>query len=203
MRLCAHCDRPNTRGPRAKYCTDTCKYEAAYIKLKANPVKYQRQVDRVNARYTPTGRKPRAPRPHVSCGAQGCDKQAHARTMCRLHYAQWYRAQGLDTCPSSAWSDPKRLARAQARAAAKRGASDSAPIIRADIYARDAWTCGLCDKPVDPGLVYPHPMSASLDHIVALARGGAHAPSNVQCAHLRCNIVAQDKREKALPEAIF
>jgi len=31
-------------------------------------------------------------------------------------------------------------------------------------------------------------MSASLDHILPFAAGGAHLKANVQCSHLRCNI---------------
>ncbi len=50
------------------------------------------------------------------------------------------------------------------------------------------WTCGLCALPIDPSLQYPDPASLSLDHVVPLARGGAHTLNNVQPAHLRCNI---------------
>ena len=38
-------------------------------------------------------------------------------------------------------------------------------------------------------LAYPHPHSATLDHIVPLAAGGAHSYANVQCAHFICNSV--------------
>lgn len=57
------------------------------------------------------------------------------------------------------------------------------------IYERDRWTCQLCENPVDPTLTHPHPASASLDHRVPLAAGGEHIEANVQCAHLRCNMV--------------
>jgi 5-methylcytosine-specific restriction endonuclease McrA len=56
------------------------------------------------------------------------------------------------------------------------------------IFERDGWTCRLCLGPIDKALRYPDPMSASVDHIVALAQGGTHEPANVQAAHLRCNI---------------
>lgn len=58
----------------------------------------------------------------------------------------------------------------------------------AEIYARDGWRCGLCRRKVDVGLTYPHPRSASLDHIVPLSLGGEHVRSNVQLAHLGCNV---------------
>lgn len=59
----------------------------------------------------------------------------------------------------------------------------------ADIFARDSWVCGLCAGQVDALLRWPHPFSASIDHVIPLSRGGDHIPENLQCAHLRCNIV--------------
>jgi 5-methylcytosine-specific restriction endonuclease McrA len=62
-----------------------------------------------------------------------------------------------------------------------------------DVYTRDGWTCQLCRKPIDQSIAWPHPMSPSVDHIVPLSRGGAHALSNVQSAHLGCNSSKCDK----------
>lgn len=56
------------------------------------------------------------------------------------------------------------------------------------VVERDAGCCGICGHKVDPVLKFPHPMSASLDHIIPLARGGPHRWENVQLAHLACNI---------------
>ncbi len=56
------------------------------------------------------------------------------------------------------------------------------------VYARDKWICQLCGRPVNPRLRYPNPMSASLDHIVPISRGGEHNMSNVQLAHWSCNV---------------
>jgi hypothetical protein len=78
------------------------------------------------------------------------------------------------------------LANARRRAARIRAVT-IAPVVKSDIYARDDWTCQLCGEPVRQDL-YPHPLSASLDHIVPLSKGGTHEPANVQLAHLRCNI---------------
>lgn len=58
---------------------------------------------------------------------------------------------------------------------------------RLSIYKRDGWICQLCHKKVDPLLGHPHPLSASIDHILPLANGGTHEPRNVQLAHLICN----------------
>lgn len=63
------------------------------------------------------------------------------------------------------------------------------PIYPEDVYERDGWTCKLCDTAVDQSLAWPDPYSASIDHIVPISAGGAHVWENVQCAHLRCNIL--------------
>lgn len=58
---------------------------------------------------------------------------------------------------------------------------------RKKVYERDNWQCGICNQPVNPELEWPHPQSASLDHIVPLAQGGEHTRANVRLAHLHCN----------------
>lgn len=66
--------------------------------------------------------------------------------------------------------------------------------VRADVvYQRDGWNCGICTEPVNPDLRYPHPLSASLDHVVPLSRGGHHTYANTQTAHLACNMAKSDK----------
>lgn len=59
-----------------------------------------------------------------------------------------------------------------------------------DVDVDVLWTglCALCAEVVDRNLSWPDPMSKSLDHIVPLARGGAHAQDNLQWAHLVCNM---------------
>lgn len=59
-----------------------------------------------------------------------------------------------------------------------------------DIFERDGWVCQLCKKKVSKTLKHPHPMSASLDHIVPINGGGPHTRVNCQLAHLRCNVSA-------------
>lgn len=56
-----------------------------------------------------------------------------------------------------------------------------------EIFERDGFVCGICNEPVDMGLKFPDAMSASLDHIIPLSRGGGHVRSNVRLAHLGCN----------------
>lgn len=64
-----------------------------------------------------------------------------------------------------------------------------------EVYERDSWICKICNNPVDSGLDWPDPMSPSLDHVVPISKGGPHAYTNVQLAHLGCNSRKQDRYE--------
>ena len=54
--------------------------------------------------------------------------------------------------------------------------------------------CGICGKPVDFSLKYPHPLSPTVDHIIPVAKGGHPTDiSNLQLAHRCCNREKSDK----------
>ena len=58
--------------------------------------------------------------------------------------------------------------------------------------------CGICGHPVDMGLKYPHPMSATIDHIIPVnskngISGHPSDLSNLQLAHFSCNRQKSDK----------
>ena len=59
---------------------------------------------------------------------------------------------------------------------------------RASIGDRDGWRCHICREPVDPTRRAPDPKAPSLDHLIPLAAGGRHEPSNVALSHLGCNV---------------
>lgn len=59
----------------------------------------------------------------------------------------------------------------------------------AHLFRRGDRNCGLCGQPVEKAHKYPSPMSATVDHIVPLSKGGAHHIDNTQLAHARCNMV--------------
>ena len=55
------------------------------------------------------------------------------------------------------------------------------------IYATQT-VCGICGKPVDFKLKYPHPLSPCIDHIIPIAKGGHPSDlDNLQLAHWTCN----------------
>lgn len=59
---------------------------------------------------------------------------------------------------------------------------------RIEIFIRDGFVCGVCGDQVDETLLYPDPMSPSIDHVIPLSKGGSHTLDNVQCTHLDCNL---------------
>lgn len=66
------------------------------------------------------------------------------------------------------------------------------------VFIRDGWQCWICERPIDPSIRHPHPMSASMDHVVPLAHGGDHTWANVKASHLICNVTrsADEQREQ-------
>ena len=54
--------------------------------------------------------------------------------------------------------------------------------------------CGICGKPVDKAMRYPHPLSPCIDHIIPVAKGGHPSDlENLQLAHWTCNRQKSDK----------
>ena len=126
------------------------------------------------------------------CSESDCGRPVRARGLCSKHYRRWARATGIEALPK--W-DERRRAQWHKRRALSKGAAGADLINSAEVYERDRWVCGICLERVDRRLIWPDPMSPSLDHIVPLSRGGAHQLANVQCAHLSCNV-----RKGARPE---
>lgn len=59
-------------------------------------------------------------------------------------------------------------------------------------YAGLNLPCGICSEPIDYKVPYPDPMSAAVDHIIPLARGGVDEASNCQPCHRSCNRTKSD-----------
>jgi 5-methylcytosine-specific restriction endonuclease McrA len=184
VRSCAACSRPfGAHRDRTTYCSRECQM---------------------------AGRRAKRSRPGATCrrcrGALVGGSTAHcgacmvgtALAVCVTCSTAWQRPFGSsrrhcsETC--SRRSRARSLAR-RARAARRRAAARGVPVqlVKLDaIWERDAGLCQLCWTPVDRGARVPEPTSATLDHRVPLARGGAHQPGNLQLAHFICNSRKRD-----------
>ena len=57
-----------------------------------------------------------------------------------------------------------------------------------EVFNRDGWTCQLCKEPTPQRLIGTRsPRRPTVDHIVPIAKGGAHIYQNVQCVCSQCN----------------
>lgn len=120
----------------------------------------------------------------VRCSEADCDRGVRAKGLCSMHWRRKARADGREL--PDPWNDRRRATYHRRRAQKVTTAVE--PIRPMDIYQRDMWICGLCSTPVNPDAVWPDSMSASLDHILPLSKGGSHTHENVQISHLVCNI---------------
>ena len=99
--------------------------------------------------------------------------------------AKPHRAVPSKTC-SSECSQQRQLTKARSYQTRKAGAFVE-PVIPARIFERDNWRCHICRRKIRSTTKWPHPRSASLDHLIPLTRGGLHEPANVATACLGCN----------------
>ena len=116
------------------------------------------------------------------CSIVGCENRHYAKSFCKKHYMSYLR---VNKRPLED-KDKKASRNLSYRARKKYGVTNE-HIVRREIFDNCHWLCGICRQPVDKNLKYPHPMSASLDHIIPLSKGGKHSKDNVQLAHFSCN----------------
>lgn len=63
------------------------------------------------------------------------------------------------------------------------------------ILERDDWRCYLCRSPIPSDTSWPHPLSATVDHVVPMSAGGSSRNDNLRAAHWHCN---QEKGDRLL-----
>jgi hypothetical protein len=158
------------------------------------------------------------PRPIVqACDIPGCRRKYYGLGYCQMHYLRQRSGldlrlardviEGKRQCtrclvlhPVEAFGVSERLSGGRniycssclsdighSRRAAKR-ANRYESVSRDTVLERDSWTCHLCAEPIPPEAAWPDPLSASMDHVIPLAKGGSHTYDNVKSAHLTCNI---------------
>lgn len=175
----ADCDHPNTKSAR-----QTCRMQDAEYRQRKNG--YTREY-RAHSEVRERLRERRA-RPDARERKRHYDREYYARPDIKQRKRE-YDAR------------PDVYAKKQATNIKRRRAmADTAvePLDNERIYDRDGWVCHLCHEDVDPLTFWPHPESASLDHITPLSEGGTHTEDNVACSHLRCNLSKGNRYEVAL-----
>lgn len=200
---CVVCGNDNpvpNRGPLPLYCSATCR-------RKGQPSRKSRKSPtRAAARCAACGIE--VPRPHRGAARRYCSMTCRDSTpaakrrsaICEFCCTPFMADKiGRRFCSLSCATSHKNVLRYASHEYAPTGKGHRGrahrygliyePFTSQSIFERDAWVCGLCSELVDSALKWPHPMSASLDHVVPMSRGGDHVPENTQCAHLRCNLV--------------
>ena len=124
------------------------------------------------------------------CAVDDCERPVRARGKCSMHYKRWARAEGL--VKPEMWDD-RRKNNHHLRRARMIGNGPYEMVTIDALMARDHDTCNVCDGHIDPTLEWPNPMSKSIDHIIALSRGGEHTMDNTAPSHLVCNVRKNDK----------
>jgi 5-methylcytosine-specific restriction endonuclease McrA len=86
--------------------------------------------------------------------------------------------------------NPTRKAHKKKRRALARGACGSELFVSAEIFERDRWTCRSCACSTPKHLIGSnHDDEPTLDHVIPLARGGAHTRANAQTLCRVCNVL--------------
>lgn len=72
--------------------------------------------------------------------------------------------------------------------------------VRLEVLERDGWRCQLCGELIDRYATPRSPMSATVDHVVAVLDGGAwYNTANLRAAHLVCNSTRANRSRSARP----
>lgn len=138
-------------------------------------------------------------RPGKKFCSDDCEAKSKARKCPDCPKPLAKNRQRCDECREIRAAEKKKLARKsrpKRKSYSKRARHHDVPyelVNRQEVYERDKWMCGICNEPVDKALKFPDVMSASLDHIIPMAKGGPHSYENTQCAHFICNSIKSDR----------
>lgn len=225
MKTCPVCAATIERGgrkggPLPTYCSPQCKWQArrereeqdgrAEARRLRDLAKAEQERARRSARPCPYCEESMTHSRRRQCGKPECVRRAKADRM--RDYMRTRRADPELGARHRAYDRKAELNRletvghwrkvypaASARVDALRRMRIQAATVEdfapREVYERDGWVCQLCRLPIDPAVAWPASMSASVDHVVPLAKGGDHSLANVQAAHLGCNSRKRDRLE--------
>lgn len=129
------------------------------------------------------------------CLEPDCGRPNRAKGKCKRHYDAMLRAEGR--FKPFEWTEVRQENRERRRASMK-GVYVGPKAPRFKIADRDGWCCGLCGGHIPRVVRHGHPLYLTIDHIIPLAKGGEHSPSNVQAAHATCNYSKGDRLDTAV-----
>lgn len=149
--------------------------QRSYEANRESKLEYQRRYDAENYEARRAYERERQRRPEVQERAR---RRYHENPEPTLAYMRRYYVEHYDTV------DANRAANsARRRGAVQRG--DKFP--RRAVFDRDGWRCTICGEPIPRDARFPHPGTASIDHIIPLTKGGTHTVGNAASAHTHCN----------------
>lgn len=128
--------------------------------------------------------------------------EVHRSTTNRLTSGQcrvcdtWFVSPHMDvTCSADcrAAYHANRLRTRSGRRRARKVAAFRADVSPRRVFAADGYQCHLCRRKTDPSKKAPHPRSPTVDHLIPLAKGGTHEPSNCRTACFLCNSIKGDR----------
>ena len=200
--LCGHCGQSfETSNPRHTYCSYECRYRASRERSHTPRRVWVCGYCRECGKSYVTSDRRRGRTCSVECSRRWDSRVRSVAVLERpckqcgdmiTHTYQRGRARVF--CSKSCarrWSR-KRDDRNHRKRARKYGVAYE-PINSIKVFERDGWICGICHDPIDPAVPWPDDRSKSLDHIVPMSKGGGHVWSNVQAAHLGCNVDKADR----------
>jgi 5-methylcytosine-specific restriction endonuclease McrA len=96
-------------------------------------------------------------------------------------------------------ANPEKVAAVGQRRRARQRQAPAELVMLADLLAEQAHTCYLCSLPIDPERKYPDALSASVDHVIPLSRGGSGLRENLRAAHLGDNVAKGNRPIQGAP----
>jgi ribosomal protein L34E len=191
--ICLNCDSP-LLGRQSKFCCRACDKHHYKIRRRVLPIpencdhcgkpfsQFKRGRPRKFCNYSCMKRRVQVLEPCQTISCKGCRREfmqkQHSQKYCSIKCQNRTR-----------WRNDNHVRRARIKAQ-----TYIENISHDDIFARDRWRCQLCGvRVLKSKRGTQDPRAPELDHIIPIARGGAHVKTNVQCACHACNMAKADK----------
>lgn len=115
-------------------------------------------------------------------------RKGHRKLRCTPCRIKWRQAKAQRWTRDNRERRREQYYRREIRRRALRRTAKIETFARVEIYTRDKWICQICRTRIGKRLKFPHPRSATIDHIIPVSEGGDHTRSNCRAAHLICNV---------------